>query len=59
MEDLFFIRSNALPTTTRVAAFRGTEGISRPYEIELFLLAGAEGQGLDLADVVGARARLG
>ncbi len=59
MEDLFFIRSDALPSTTRVAGFRGTEGISRPYEIELFLLlAGAEGQGLDLADVVGARARL-
>ncbi len=58
MKDLVFIRSNALPSTTRVAGFRGTEGISRPYEIEIFLLVGAEGQGLDLADVVGARARL-
>ena len=59
MKDYFTISSNALPDTTRVAGFRGTEGISRPYEFELYLLAGAEGQDIDLGDAVGVKAKLG
>jgi type VI secretion system secreted protein VgrG len=58
MKDYFTISSNALPDTTRVAGFRGTEGISRPYEFELYLLVGAEGQDLDLGDAVGVKAKL-
>ncbi len=58
MKDYFTISSNALPETTRVAGFRGTEGISRPYEFELYLLAGAEGQDVDLGDAIGVKAKL-
>ncbi len=58
MKDYFTISSNALPDTLRVAGFRGTEGISRPYEFELYLLAGAEGQDVDLGDAVGVKAKL-
>ncbi len=58
MRDLFTISSSALPDATRVAGFRGTEGISRPYEFDMYLLLGPEGQDLDLADAVGAKAKL-
>jgi len=58
MKDVFFISSSALPDATRVAGFRGTEGVSRPYQFELYLLLGAEGQELDLADAIGAKAKL-
>jgi len=58
MKDLFTIRSSALPETTTVAGFQGTEGISRLYALELYLFVGAEGQQLDLADVVGTKATL-
>ncbi len=58
MKDIFVVSSSALPDTTRVAGFRGTEGISRPYQFELYLLLGAAGQELDLADAIGAKAKL-
>ena len=58
MKDLFHVTSSALPETTRVAGFRGSEGISRPYEFDVYLLVGAEGQDLDLGDAVGAKATL-
>jgi type VI secretion system secreted protein VgrG len=58
MKDLFTITSSALPDTTRVAGFRGTEGISRLYDFAIYLLGGAEGQDLDLADAIGAQATL-
>ncbi|MFT3772228.1 MAG: type VI secretion system tip protein TssI/VgrG [Minicystis sp.] len=58
MKDHVVVQSSALPSATRVAGFHATEGISRPYEIELVLFVGAEGQDLDFTDVVGARARL-
>lgn len=54
--DLIAIASSALPSGTRVAAFSGIEGLSRPYELEVFLLVGA-GEG-DLAGAIGAVASL-
>ncbi len=58
-QDLITISSSALPGSTRVAAFTGVEAISRPYEIEIFLIlrAGADEE-IDLADPIGAKARL-
>jgi type VI secretion system secreted protein VgrG len=59
MNDLITISSSVLPDGTRVVAFRGAEAISRPYEIEIYLsLEGEEGDGLDLADAIGAKAQL-
>lgn len=58
MSELITISSSVLPSSTRVAGFRGTEAISRPYQIEIFLLLGADGEDLDLADAIGAKAKL-
>lgn len=59
MSDLITISSSVFPASTRVAAFRGREAISRPYEIEIFLLVQSEpGEELDLADALGAKAKL-
>ena len=59
MKDVFTIRSSALPSSTRVAGFRGTEGLSKPYLFEIYLVMTNEvGLGVDLADVVGAKATL-
>ncbi len=58
MSDVFNITCSALPEETRVAGFRGTEGLSRPYEFDLYLVLGAEGLDLDLADAIGAKAKL-
>ena len=38
MSDLITIQCDVLPANTRVAGFRASEAISRPYEIEVFLL---------------------
>jgi type VI secretion system secreted protein VgrG len=54
--DLITITSSVLPDDTRVAAFRGTEAFSKPYELEIFLLL--DDEELDLADCVGAKACL-
>lgn len=56
MSDFISISSSALPDDTRVAAFRATEAISRPYEVEVFLLVPSDE--LELADGIGAKARL-
>lgn len=60
MNDLITISSSALPDVgTRVIGFRGVEAISRPYEIEIFVsLEGSEGDEVDLADAIGAKAKL-
>ena len=58
MKDVFTVTSSALPETTRVAGFRGAEGVSRLYEFDLYLLMGDEGQDFDLADAIGAKAKL-
>ncbi|EYF00212.1 type VI secretion system Vgr family protein [Chondromyces apiculatus] len=54
--DLITISSSALPETTQVAGFRAVEAISRPYEMEVFLIVPSEG--LELTDSVGAKVRL-
>ena len=58
MSDVFNVTCSALPEATRVAGFRGTEGISTLYELELYLILGAEGLDVDLADAIGAKAKL-
>jgi type VI secretion system secreted protein VgrG len=57
MSDLITIQCDVLPTSVRVAGFRGTEAISRPYEIEVFLLLqGEESQDWDLDSAIGQKA---
>lgn len=59
MADLITISSSVLPDSARVVGFRGFEAISRPYEIEIFVALQQElGEELDLADGIGAKARL-
>lgn len=59
MDDLIKISSGVLPSSTRVVGFRGVEAISRPYQIEIFLLLqGEDAESLDLPDAVGAKASL-
>ncbi|MFO0603174.1 MAG: type VI secretion system tip protein TssI/VgrG [Polyangiales bacterium] len=53
MSDIFSIDSDALPPSTRVVAFEGTERLSTPYAITAWLLvASAEAEGLDLGAAV-------
>ncbi|MGK4005063.1 type VI secretion system tip protein TssI/VgrG [Sorangium sp. So ce1036] len=59
MDDLIKISSGALPSSTRVVGFRGVEAISRPYQIDIYLLLqGEDAESLDLSDAIGARASL-
>ena len=58
MKEVFEIRSNALPRSTRVAGFHGIERISHLYEFEIYLHLGAEGDDLDLPGVLGVKASL-
>jgi type VI secretion system secreted protein VgrG len=59
MSDLITIYSSVVPESARVVGFRGTETISRPYEIEIFLQLKQEvGEEFDLSDAIGAKARL-
>jgi type VI secretion system secreted protein VgrG len=59
MQDLFTFRAGAIPAGARVAGFRGSEGLSRPYAFDVFLvLTGDLGQEVDMAGAVGARATL-
>ena len=53
--DLFRFESKALPESTRVAAFRGREGLSELYRFEIGLLV-PEGADIDLDAVIGERA---
>src|SRR5512140_3906384 len=54
--DLITISSSVLPDDTRVAALRGRESLSTPYEIEIYLII--NGHELDLADTIGGKACL-
>ena len=57
--DLVTISSSVLPETARVVGFRGTEALSRPYQIEIFLtVAQQAGEEIDLNDAIGAKACL-
>ncbi|WP_437935866.1 type VI secretion system Vgr family protein [Sorangium sp. So ce341] len=59
MRDLITLDSSAFEGSTRVVGFRGREAISRPYELEIFLVTQSEaGEEVDMADAVGAKARL-
>ena len=59
MSDLITISSSVVPESARVVGFRGTETMSRPYEIEIFLALRHEvGEEFDLNDAIGAKARL-
>ncbi|MGK4005693.1 type VI secretion system tip protein TssI/VgrG [Sorangium sp. So ce1036] len=59
MQDAFTVSASALPSSTRVAGFRGTEGLSRPYAFEIYLVMTNDvGQDVDLARVVGTKATL-
>jgi type VI secretion system secreted protein VgrG len=59
MSDLITISSSVLPYSARVLGFRGTETISRPYHFEIFIQLRYEiGEEFDLADAIGAKARL-
>lgn len=59
MNDLITISSSALVGSPRVVGFRGVEAVSRPYQIEIFLLVRDEqGDAFDVGDAVGAKATL-
>jgi len=59
MRDLITIFASVLPDAARVVGFRGTEALSRPYEIQIFVaLKQDPGEEFDLADAIGASARL-
>ncbi len=59
MIDMFTIRSSALPSATRVAGFHGTEGISRLYRFDVYLvLTHDTGHEVDMQAAVGAKATL-
>jgi type VI secretion system secreted protein VgrG len=57
-KEVYTITCSALPDSARVAAFRGTEGMSQTYEFHVYVLLGAEGNDLNLGDVVRAKAKL-
>lgn len=59
MQDSFTISASALPASTRVVGFRGSEGLSKPYVFEIYLVMTHDtGEDLDLAGVVGTKATL-
>lgn len=59
MSDLITISSSVVPESARVVGFRGTEAISKPYELEIyFTIPLAAGEEFDLNDAIGAKARL-
>ncbi len=58
MADHFEITSSVLPRHTKVAAFRGTEGISRPYLFDVYVTVDGSGDDIDVDDAPGARVTL-
>src|SRR4051812_30562720 len=59
MSDIFRMTSSVLPPSTRVAGFRGSEGISRPYLFEIFfMVTNDEANDFDMADAISAKATL-
>ncbi|MGK3997666.1 type VI secretion system Vgr family protein [Sorangium sp. So ce1024] len=55
MPDMFVVNSSALPPSTRLVAFHGTEGISKLYQFELYLVMTRDvGHELDMAAAVGS-----
>src|SRR5689334_4575252 len=59
MPGIFTINSPALPKSTHVVGFRGSEGISRLYAFEIHLaLPPGEADAFELPSAVGAKATL-
>ena len=57
MSLTFAIRSSALPDDARVAAFRGSEGLSRPHVFDIFVTVPGDDD-VDLSDGIGSRVTL-
>ena len=54
MSDTFVVNSGALPASTKLVAFHGTEGISKLYRFELYLITTRDvGHEIDMAAAVG------
>ncbi|WP_437659194.1 type VI secretion system Vgr family protein [Sorangium sp. So ce1182] len=54
MSDTFVVHSGALPSSTKLVAFHGTEGISKLYRFELYLITTLDvGHEIDMAAAVG------
>ncbi|WP_437974180.1 type VI secretion system tip protein TssI/VgrG [Sorangium sp. So ce295] len=54
MSEMFVIQSSALPSSTKLVAFHGTEGISKLYRFDLYLVMTNDvGHSFDLAAAVG------
>ncbi|MBK8259509.1 MAG: type VI secretion system tip protein VgrG [Polyangiaceae bacterium] len=59
MSDFISIASSVIPKSAKVVGFRGTEAFSRPFHVEIFFMLRGDDTGeLDLADAIGAKARL-
>jgi len=59
LRDFFTFSSSALPESTRVLGFRGTEAVSRPYVFEIYLsVPSEESADVELDDAVGAKGTL-
>jgi type VI secretion system secreted protein VgrG len=59
MNDIFTVRSSVFPSTTKVAGFRGSEGLSRPYVFEILLMMTNDEAGdFDMEDAIGAKTTL-
>lgn len=58
MADNFEITSSALPSQAIVAAFRGSEGISRPYVFDVYVALESLGDDIDVDDAPGSSATL-
>src|SRR3954471_8603781 len=59
MSDIFTVSSSVLPSTTKVAGFKGSEGLSRPYVFEILLMmTNEEANDFDMADAISAKATL-
>jgi type VI secretion system secreted protein VgrG len=52
MRDVFTLSGSALPDPVRLAAFRATEALSRPYQIDLYFVA-PDANEYELSDGVG------
>jgi type VI secretion system secreted protein VgrG len=53
----FSVVSGALPMTTRIAGFRGSEGLSRPYAFDVYINVPGNVD-VEIEEVVGSRATL-
>ncbi|WP_437587404.1 type VI secretion system Vgr family protein [Sorangium sp. So ce1000] len=54
MPDTFVVQSSALPSSTKLVAFHGTEGVSKLYRFELYLvMINDAGHSFDMAAAVG------